>query len=29
MESDLERLRHQDDIDQAALEAVEVPFVYF
>ncbi|OVE84315.1 tyrosine-type recombinase/integrase [Natronolimnobius baerhuensis] len=28
-ESDLERLRHQDDIDQAALEAVEIPFVYF
>lgn len=28
-ESDLERLRHQDDIDQAALEEVEVPFVYF
>ncbi|ADD03887.1 XerC/D-like integrase [Natrialba magadii ATCC 43099] len=28
-ESDLERLRHQDDINQAALEAVELPFVYF
>ncbi|WP_323173818.1 site-specific integrase [Natrialba sp. PRR66] len=28
-ESDLERLRHQDDIEGAALDAVEVPFVYF
>lgn len=28
-ESDLERLRHQDDIDSEALEAVELPFVYF
>ncbi|ELZ12110.1 integrase [Natrinema thermotolerans DSM 11552] len=28
-ESDLERLKHQDDIDSAALEAVELPFVYF
>ncbi|WP_312907051.1 tyrosine-type recombinase/integrase [Natronosalvus caseinilyticus] len=26
---DLERLRHQDDIDQEALENVELPFVYF
>lgn len=26
---DLERLRHQDDIDREALESVELPFVYF
>lgn len=25
----LERLRHQDSIDQSALEAVELPFLYF
>ncbi|TYL37581.1 integrase [Natronococcus pandeyae] len=28
-QSDLERLRHQDDIERDALEAVELPFVYF
>ena len=28
-DSDLERLRHQDDIDSEALENVELPFVYF
>ncbi|MFP8952402.1 tyrosine-type recombinase/integrase [Natrialbaceae archaeon A-arb3/5] len=28
-ETDLERLRHQDDIDRDALESVELPFVYF
>ncbi|RKD94758.1 tyrosine-type recombinase/integrase [Halopiger aswanensis] len=28
-QSDLERLRHQDDIEKDALEAVDVPFVYF
>lgn len=28
-DDDLERLRHQDDIDRDALEEVQLPFVYF
>lgn len=28
-EDDLERLRHQDDVDEEVLEEVEVPFLYF
>jgi len=28
-EDDLERLRHRDDVDEAVLEEVEVPFVFF
>jgi site-specific recombinase XerD len=27
--SDLERLRHQDDIDEETVEGIEVPFLYF